>query len=213
MGGGDRNIEDILKEAESLLDGQQVRFNSRLTSKSFSSKSGSEISSSFHHSDSAKCSNHNDQHYFDTGQNSHQRLTNVTQTLDSSALDTDKVWLQTEGCSKEEPQPVIKVMKGYEAFMPSHLVGTPLEVTYKRIYEQIRKEVGGSLKTHLTGEFPDLRLSLPIPGLETPSNDVPGCFNLEQEFLEERKRCLKLKGTLTGLQVLCQCYIYFTLRR
>jgi hypothetical protein len=153
--------------------------------------------SSFCHSESAPAPHQSNHHLTsDREWRTQQRLLNVTQTLQSSDVDMEKSVERSISCSEDQPQDGSRYPKGYQAFVPTHLVGTPLEVTYKRIYEQIRKEVGENMKTQVTGDFPDLRVSLPVPGLDTPSNDFPGCFNLEQEFLEERKRCLKLKGRI-----------------
>lgn len=190
---GDRNIEDILREAESLLHCQQASLPMRpITSCiSFNKESGSEPSETFQ----AQINVEDDQPFQVNRQTPHlQRHLNKTHTL-SSILDL-KSDLKVDGNSGEPSQAISRDwIDEYETLVPVHVAGTPLDVTYKRIYEQIRKEVDGSLEPHLTGEFPDFKLSLPIPGLDTPAFDVPGCFSLEQEFLEERKRSLKLKGS------------------
>lgn len=165
-GGSERNIEDILREAECLLDGQHIHPQSRSKSSSISSKSESEASGT-----------------------SEQRLPNTTNLVP-----------KCDDITAEPPALASLRQNQRETFLPPHLIGTPLEATYKRIYDQIKKEVDGTLKPQLTGDFPDFKLSLPIPGIDTPSFDVPGCFNLEQEFLEERKRCLKLKADLDWLK-------------
>lgn len=172
-GGSERNIEDILREAECLLDGQQTHLQSRSKSSSISSRSESEASGS-----------------------SDQRRLYANNLVHSSTFSMESDIKQPKFDNfNAGPSALSSLLQNQnESFVPPHLVGTPLEATYKRIYEQIRKEVDGTLKPQLTGDFPDFKLSLPIPGLDTPSFDVPGCFNLEQEFLAERKRCLKLKG-------------------
>lgn len=174
----ERNIDDILREAECLLDGQQAHLQSRSKSSSISSRSESEASGT-----------------------SDQRFLTTTNLVHSSSLglESDSKQPRFDHFSAESSTLASLLQNQQEKFVPPHLVGTPLEATYKRIYEQIRKEVDGTLKPQLTGDFPDLRLSLPVPGLDTPSFDVPGCFNLEQEFLEERKRCLKLKGMQSSI--------------
>ncbi|KAJ1521959.1 hypothetical protein ONE63_002290 [Megalurothrips usitatus] len=177
--GGDRNIEDILREAESLLDGP-----SQSKPRSISSRSGSVVSATV----------------LNVRSDRKQRLLNVTQTINQLDSSSGSKLADDSSFDEVHDYHASKTPRLHGSFVPSHIVGTPLEVTYKRIYEQMRKEVDGTLKSHLTGDFPDLKLSLPIPGLDTPSFDVPGCFNLEQEFLVERKRCLKLKADLDWLK-------------
>lgn len=195
--GGDRNIEDILREAESLLDGP-----SQSKPRSISSRSGSVVSATVLNvrSDRSKLED-DDQLREGTGDcATEQRLLNVTQTINQLDSSSGSKLADDSSFDEVHDYHASKTPRLHGSFVPSHIVGTPLEVTYKRIYEQMRKEVDGTLKSHLTGDFPDLKLSLPIPGLDTPSFDVPGCFNLEQEFLVERKRCLKLKADLDWLK-------------
>lgn len=159
---------------------------------SLNKESGSEPSETFQPQGKTKLNVEDDVAFQVNRQTPLLRHSNKTHTL-PSILDFKKD-LKGHGNSDEPNQANTNWIE-YETLVPAHVAGTPLEVTYKRIYEQIRREVDGSLEPHLTGNFPNFRLSLPIPGLDTPTFDVPGCFNLEQEFLEERKRCLKLKGS------------------
>ncbi|KAK3927965.1 Centrosomal protein of 162 kDa [Frankliniella fusca] len=200
---GDRNIEDILQEAESLLDGQNAHPYFKPKCYSRSSRSVSSASCLSHRSAPFKSTDEDDHQYIGSARStSQQRLLNITETIESSILGLGKEINQTanDNLNSQPPDHSSKSIKQLEGILPPNIVGTPLEVTYKRIYEQIRKEVDGSLKPHLSGDFPDLKLSLPVPGLDTPSFEIPGCFNLEHEFLEERKRCLKLKADLDWLR-------------
>lgn len=197
----DRNIEDILREAESIIDEQRPDLSTQAIARSSSSRSESEASKRFQETGISNVDLDGVNLFLSSGQSSsNQRLLNVTQTIHSPELDLGEDRKLTCSYGEGVPQTWLKNTQRHETIIPSHVVGTPLEDAYKCIYEQIRKEIVSTLKPHLTGDFPDLKLSLPIPGLDTPAFDVPGCFNLEQEFLEERKRCLKLKADLDWLK-------------
>jgi len=144
-------------------------------------------------------------------------LTQSTSHMESNEDSEEKCFREymSKNPAKSDRESVLSSDQQEELARKAEEMYTKLNEEIKLEIEQIIKSkaakldgVGTPIQTPiLNGDFPNLKLS--YPGLDTPSVEVPSCFNLEKEFLEERKRCLKLKGNYRTCASVMFFFVFF----